>query len=68
MALINSIGALAGFVGPFFIGFIKDQTGSYGPSFVLMAGFLVIEAVIGFYFGRRIFPPLTRARVHTAPV
>jgi ACS family tartrate transporter-like MFS transporter len=39
IALINSIGNLAGFVGPYGMGYIKDATGSFG------AGLLFIAAI-----------------------
>jgi MFS transporter, ACS family, tartrate transporter len=37
IALINSIGNLAGFVGPYAIGFIKDQTQSFAPGLIFIA-------------------------------
>jgi MFS family permease len=37
IAVINSIGNLAGFAGPFAIGWIKDQTGSYAGGLLLLA-------------------------------
>jgi ACS family tartrate transporter-like MFS transporter len=41
IAVINSIGNLAGFAGPFAMGWIKDRTGSY-------AGGLLVLAALGF--------------------
>jgi MFS transporter, ACS family, tartrate transporter len=37
IAVINSIGNLAGFAGPFAMGWIKDQTGSYAGGLLLLA-------------------------------
>jgi D-galactonate transporter len=37
IAVINSIGNLAGFAGPFAMGWIKDQTGSYTGGLLLLA-------------------------------
>ncbi len=42
IAAINSIGNLAGFVGPFAIGWIKDQTGSYSAGLLLIAGLALL--------------------------
>jgi ACS family tartrate transporter-like MFS transporter len=38
IAVINSIGNLAGFAGPFAMGWIKDHTGSYAGGLLLLAG------------------------------
>jgi ACS family tartrate transporter-like MFS transporter len=42
IAVINSIGNLAGFAGPFAMGWIKDQTGSYAGGLLLLAGLGII--------------------------
>jgi MFS family permease len=42
IAVINSIGNLAGFAGPFAMGWIKDQTGSYAGGLLLLAAFGII--------------------------
>lgn len=42
IAVINSIGNLAGFAGPFAMGWIKDHTGSYAGGLLLLAGLGVI--------------------------
>jgi MFS family permease len=42
VAVVNSIGNLAGFVGPFAMGWIKDHTGSYTGGLLLLAGLGII--------------------------
>lgn len=42
IAVINSIGNLAGFAGPFAMGWIKDQTGSYAGGLLLLAALGII--------------------------
>jgi MFS transporter, ACS family, tartrate transporter len=42
IALINAIGNLAGFAGPFLIGWIKDLTGSTAGGLLLIAGFAIV--------------------------
>ena len=42
IACINSIGNLAGFAGPFAMGWIKDHTGSYTGGLLLLAGLGII--------------------------
>jgi nitrate/nitrite transporter NarK len=37
IAVINSIGNLAGFAGPFAMGWIRDRTGSYAGGLLLLA-------------------------------
>ena len=44
IAIINSIGNLAGFVGPYLIGYLKDQTGSTAIGMYVLAGVLAIGA------------------------
>jgi D-galactonate transporter len=42
IAVINSIGNLAGFAGPFAMGWIKDHTGSYTGGLLLLAGLGIV--------------------------
>lgn len=46
IATINSIGNLGGFVGPWAIGWIKDQTGSFTGGLIFVAALLVLSAVV----------------------
>ena len=44
LALINSIGTVGGFVGPFVVGIVRDQTGSFTASLLTLAGSALIAA------------------------
>ncbi len=46
IALINSIGNLAGFAGPFAVGRIKDVTGSYTGGLLLLSAAGLVGAII----------------------
>lgn len=46
IALINSIGQIAGFVSPFFVGWIKDMTGSTDVALYVLSGILLVGAVL----------------------
>jgi ACS family tartrate transporter-like MFS transporter len=46
IALINSIGNLAGFVAPYAVGSIKDATGSYTGGLLCVAGAGLVAALI----------------------
>jgi MFS transporter, ACS family, tartrate transporter len=46
IAAINSIGNLAGFAGPFLMGWLKDVTGSFSSGLLLIAGFAVIAMIV----------------------
>ncbi len=46
IALINSLGNLGGFVGPFLIGYARDLTGGFGGSLMFIAGLLVGGAAL----------------------
>ena len=44
--MINSIGNLAGFAGPYAMGWMKDATGSFTAGLLLIAGLAVIAMAI----------------------
>ena len=46
IAVINSIGNLAGFTGPFAMGWIKDHTGSYTGGLLLVAGCATLAMIL----------------------
>lgn len=52
IAVINSIGNLAGFAGPFAMGWIKDQTGSYAGGLLLLAALGIISMGILLMIGQ----------------
>ncbi|SMF41372.1 MFS transporter [Pseudogulbenkiania subflava] len=45
IAVINSVGNLAGFVSPYLIGTLKDMTGSTSAGMYVLAGSLVVGAI-----------------------
>jgi ACS family tartrate transporter-like MFS transporter len=46
IALINSVGNLSGFFGPYVIGLVHGHTGSFTPSLFGMAGSSVVAAIV----------------------
>jgi MFS transporter, ACS family, tartrate transporter len=52
IAVINSIGNLAGFAGPSAMGWIKDHTGSYAGGLLLLAALGLIAMGIVLVLGR----------------
>jgi len=52
IALINTIGSLGGFVGPFAVGWIKDRTGDYSDGLYFLAALLFIGAILTMYLRR----------------
>lgn len=52
IATINSIGNLGGFVGPTMIGWIKDVTGSFLGGLYVVAGLLILSAVLTLLLAR----------------
>jgi nitrate/nitrite transporter NarK len=46
IALINSLGNLAGFVSPFLVGWLKDMTQSTNAGMYLLAGSMVLGAIL----------------------
>jgi MFS transporter, ACS family, tartrate transporter len=64
IALINSIGNLGGFLGPAAIGFVKQRTGTYTASLVLIAACLVVTALLVMWMRTR-SAPMVAARQET---
>jgi D-galactonate transporter len=46
IALINTMGAVGGFVGPYAVGYLKDSTGSFAAPLFLLAGILLVGSVL----------------------
>ncbi len=46
IALINSFGALGSFAGSYLVGYLNGTTGSFGASYIFMAGSLFLSAII----------------------
>jgi MFS transporter, ACS family, tartrate transporter len=48
IALVNSIGNLGGYVGPFIVGWIKDSTGSFEAGLYFLAACALLSAIIAY--------------------
>jgi MFS family permease len=46
IALINTMGAMGGFVGPYLVGYLKDATGSFEAGMIGMAGVLALATLL----------------------
>jgi sugar phosphate permease len=46
MGVINALGNLGGFVGPYLVGWLDDGTGSTSAGFIVLAVFLVIASLV----------------------
>jgi D-galactonate transporter len=53
IAFINSVGALAGFVSPYFLGVISTSTGSTAIGMYILSGALIIGAVLTLVLPKR---------------
>jgi ACS family tartrate transporter-like MFS transporter len=49
IALVNSIGNLGGFAGPFVVGWIKDSTHTYEAGLYFLAACATLSAIIAFF-------------------
>src|SRR5207244_2763659 len=49
IAMVNSIGNLGGFAGPYVVGWLKDATGKYEAGLYFLALCAVLSAVIAFF-------------------
>ena len=59
IAMVNSIGNLGGFVGPYIVGWLNDRTGRYDAALYFLAGCAVASALIAL--------ASVRSRYRTAP-
>lgn len=55
LAFINSIGTTGGFVGPYIMGWLTDETGSFSAGLLAMSGFLIVAAGLAWSL-RRVAP------------
>jgi ACS family tartrate transporter-like MFS transporter len=46
IALINSVGNLGGFVGPYIVGFLSDSTGSFYAGLLLLAALILVAGLL----------------------
>ena len=53
IAAINTLSILGGFVGPYFMGFLKDVTGNYQRGLVILSIPMLLCAAIMVYLGRK---------------
>ncbi|TDN62822.1 MFS transporter [Paraburkholderia sp. BL10I2N1] len=53
IAMINAIGNLGGFIGPFAIGWLKSVTGGYAAGLYVVAGSLAVSAMLTLMIGWR---------------
>jgi ACS family tartrate transporter-like MFS transporter len=49
IALVNSIGNLGGYVGPFIVGWIKDSTGSFEAGLYFLAACALLSGIIAYF-------------------
>ncbi|HKE82265.1 MAG TPA: MFS transporter [Vicinamibacterales bacterium] len=52
LAFINSIGTTGGFVGPYVMGWLTDETGSFSAGLLAMSGFLVLATALSWSLRR----------------
>ncbi len=56
LALINSVGQMAGFLSPYIVGWIKDQTGSTDMALYSLAGLTVVGSIVALRVSRKTAP------------
>lgn len=62
IAVINSLGNLGGFAGPWFVGLAKDLTGAYAAGFCVIAFFLSIAGCLALRAGKPVVRDVTVGR------
>ncbi|UXZ43423.1 MFS transporter [Pseudomonas soli] len=62
LAIINSVGQMAGFLSPYLVGFIKDQTGSTDAALYALAGLIMVGSLVALRVSRSTSSALAGAR------
>jgi MFS family permease len=63
IALINTVGNLAGFVAPYITGAVKDATGSYQAPMFIVGALMLMSAGLAFAIGSTVRLPVRQSRV-----
>jgi MFS transporter, ACS family, tartrate transporter len=64
IAMINAVGNLGGYVGPFVVGWIKDSTKSFEAGLYFLAACSLMAAIITFFAARAAGDPAAIARAN----
>ena len=62
IALINSIGNIAGFAAPYITGAVKDATGDYEIPMYIVGAIMLMSGVLAFIIGAKPRPPMVAAK------
>ena len=46
IGMINSVGNIGGFIGPYSIGYLKDLTGNFSLAYIYLSGSLMLSALL----------------------
>lgn len=57
IALINTVGNVAGFAAPYITGAVKDATGLYEMPMLIVGGLMLISAILAFSIGKSLKDP-----------
>jgi MFS family permease len=68
IALINSIGNLGGFAGPYLLGWLQQLTGAANAGLLLLAGCYVMAGVVTLFLGVSCAPPSASERSDGAAI
>jgi ACS family tartrate transporter-like MFS transporter len=66
IAMINAVGNLGGYVGPFVVGWIKDSTQNFSAGLYFLAACSLMASVITFFAARAAGDPAAIARANAA--
>src|SRR6202035_2125126 len=66
IAMINAVGNLGGYVGPFVVGWMRDSTKSFDAGLYFLAAFSLMAAVITFFAARAAGAPAAVPRPSAA--
>ncbi len=62
IAFINSVGNLGGFVGPFMVGWLKDNAGGFQAGLIFLGSCLLMGSIVALIVGRSVTRPANAAQ------
>ena len=66
IALISAVGTVGAFVGPWLVGYLRQQSGSFAASFAAVAVFILVSGILGVLVGRHIFRRSANGQIEPA--
>ncbi len=62
IALVSAVGTVGAFAGPWFVGFLRQQSGGFASAFTAVAACMLVSGILGGLVSRHIFRTISRGK------